>query len=68
MTARLYARLARLQPRRLDRMVVHRDPGDSDLDVEVKALEIGRPVAVMPRPCRSAKEWVLTYGPIGGAA
>jgi len=66
MSARLFARLERLQPRRRDRMVIHQEPGESDMDVEIKVLTAGRPVMVAPRPGRTTEEWLLRYGPLGG--
>ena len=66
MTSRLAARLDRLRPLKIDGFVVHQNPGESDLDIERKALTAGRPVIIAPRPCNSAEEWLLTCGPIHG--
>ena len=66
MNARLLARLERLQPRKRASYVVYREPGDSDLDVEIKVRAAGRPVVVAPRPCKTIEEWLLTCGPRGG--
>ena len=66
MNARLLARLERLQPRKRTSYVVYREPGDSDLDVEIRVMTAGRPVIVAPRPCKTTEEWLLRYGPLGG--
>lgn len=68
MTSRLSARLDRLRPLRISGMVVYREPGESDLDVELKILAAVRPVIVAPRPCKSAEEWFLTCAPLQGGA
>jgi len=60
MNARLLARLERLQPRKRASYVVYREPGDSDLDVEIKVRAAGRPVAVLPRGFETTEEWLLS--------
>ena len=68
MTARLLARIERLRPHRSGSFVVFRDPGESDLDVKLRALAVGRPVVVAPRPCKTSEEWLLTYAPLRSTA
>jgi hypothetical protein len=68
MSARLLARLERLQPRKRESFVVRIAPGDSELDIEMKVLAAGRPVFVLPQRCRTTEEWLLKYCPTGGKA
>jgi len=64
MSERLRSRLKRLQPDngRVS-MVIYREPGDTDADVATKVAAVGSAVAVVPRPYKSAVEWLAQHAP-----
>lgn len=59
----LRQRLERLQPISHRTYCLTQENGDSDMEVHSRAAAVGYPVAILPRTCATAEEWIAKHAP-----